>query len=98
LGYSIPEIPSYEIDAVVKGKTVKADNTEEHQGFFLEIIKSVNTALDEQRSGYDIGSNTSASMNKTTYTTDDMEDDDSEPEFATSPSFTSSEQLDDLPF
>jgi len=99
-GYKIPEIPSYETEAVnAKGKTVTGDNTEEHQGFFLDIIKTVNAALDEQRANYDIGSNASASMNKTTYTTDDVEDDDSVAEFAhESPANLPSEELDDLPF
>jgi hypothetical protein len=101
------QIPKFEFEEERKGRTVKVNNTAEHQQFFIDLMEEINTVLENQT--YDIKTNVSASMNSsskpaTSVHTDELEEEEeAEFQFADKePSNQKNEdsetEIDDLPF
>jgi hypothetical protein len=91
-------IPSYVLKKVVDGEEVEIDNRKKQIEFFVKEIETINNYVKTLK--YDIGQNTSASMN--TQPTDVFEDEASledEPEYTTpSTVMAGDDDDDDLPF
>jgi hypothetical protein len=104
--YNAKDIPSFEVTKKVDGEMVTIDNRKKQQDFFLKEIEVINKAISDAK--YDIGENTSASMNSTiTPSVIYDDDDDTSADFEmttssakdTSPvSVSSDDEDDDLPF
>jgi hypothetical protein len=101
------DIPSFEVQKKVDGEMVTIDNRKKQQEFFLNEIEIINKAISNAK--YDIGENTSASMNNSITATPifEDEDDDNDADFEMTPSSTkdtspvsisSDDEDDDLPF
>lgn len=74
--YNAKDIPSFEVSKKVDGEMVTIDNRKKQQDFFLKEIDLINESI--KNTTYDIGENTSASMNKTLTSTQIFEEDGSD--------------------
>jgi hypothetical protein len=104
--YNAKDIPSFEVTKKVDGEMVTIDNRKKQQDFFLKEIEVINKAISEAK--YDIGENTSASMNSAiTPSVIYDDDDDTSADFEMTTSSTkattpvaanNNDEDDDLPF
>jgi hypothetical protein len=104
--YDTKDIPSFEVQKKVDGEMVTIDNRKKQQDFFLKEIELINEAI--KTATYDIGENTSASMNNAITASVIYDDeDDSSADFEMTPSsskdttpasVSSDNEDDDLPF